>query len=399
MAAVSSPAAHADNATCNKIAGDEIEIDGLLDDWNHVAKRQFGGTSSDASFALRCGYDDKMLYLSVDVRDDYLWRGKNPKRRSDDHLAVALSGSLGKSSSGSGGAGTLLVFPGNDRQKPRRMWNGKKLPRWVRAEDSLQKRGWSLEVSIPRVRIPGLGRSMAGIKARVEYADADYKAKVETRLAFDGILAFQESVAVYRSFLEAAGLSRKDIRLDQYANVDDTPGAERVLYGGKIVGVLGERYAYMELPVRSARDVTRVSIADLRGDGTKSIVTEYRQFGNGGSRDVVAIWNLVGQGKFERLLAFEVRKQMGDKVLINRWSLVPRKSKRGKKAKRGRDVVIEVAEADARGWDEDNYREAPAVDARAILLPWSDQTSAVYNFEGNSVVGGGPKPASKRKRR
>ena len=68
-----------------------------------------------------------------------------------------------------------------------------------------------------------------------------------------------------------------------------------------------------------------------------------------------------------------------------------------KYAKRGHDLVIEVSESDAKGWDEDNYAEAPAPDVVPILVPWSDETSRVYYFIGNTVQGGEAKKARKRK--
>jgi hypothetical protein len=159
--------------------------------------------------------------------------------------------------------------------------------------------------------------------------------------------------------------------------------------------------------VASPTDVLKVELADLRGDGTLSIITELRQHGNGGSRDVVVIWQVTGNNSFERVLAFETRKARGDRVLVNRWSLAAkgalrrtkRERQRTTKRRGGHDLLIEVSEGDVTGWDAQSFREAPAQDVRPILTPWSEQTSAVYYFAGNAALGGDPKVAPKGKRR
>lgn len=395
--------AEATSHVCERVAPDLIEIDGLLDDWRGAARHDVSYRDRDASFTLRCGYDDKRLYISVRVFDEYLYRRKRPGRKTDDHLIIALSSGRSGSKSGKPDLGTLIAYPGNDKAAPHRLWNGRKaLPGWIALEDSQQRRGWALEVAFEKSRLKGLSPASPGIDATIRYNDADIAAKVEGSRTFQGRLEFADQAALLTSFLAQTGLKREDIAIDRLVNVDDQPGAERVIIGGRVLGILGTSFSFMELPVDSARDVLKAEIVDLRGDGTRSIVTTLRQRGNGGSRDIVAIWQ-AGGGQFDRVLAFEIRKQMGDRVLANRWSLIPRGSagkkrsrKKSRKAGKGHDVLIEVSDADATGWDEDNFREAPAVDVRAILLPWAEQTSAVYSFEGNSVRGGGPAPTRKR---
>ena len=385
-----------DKTTCERVTSDAIEVEGMIDDWGKAAGYRVGGQSDDTSFAVRCAYDDERLYVMVRVFDDYVYRGKQPSARKDDHLVVTLMAP----DVPRGKPGSLVVYPGNDKEKPRRTWNGKALPDWLLAEDTLQRRGWSLEIAVPLARIPGLGQPAVGVAARIEFHDADIAARVDSTVAFDGMLTMADQNQLFGSFLKATKLRKQDIRLDRLVNVDDRPGPERVVAGGKVIGILSDGFFVLELPVRDARDVRKVDIVDLRGDGTMSILTELRQYGQGGSRDIVAIWQVAGGGQVERVLAFEVRKEMAGKVLANRWSLVAKnKYKRGKsKTARGHDIVIEVADSDVTGWDEDSYNEAPAVDVRAILLPWSDETSAVYTFEGNTALGGDPIPGKSQRK-
>lgn len=401
---------HADSLTCEQVASNLVVVDGLLDDWKGVGRTNVGGTDRDVSFELRCAYDDQRVYIAASVRDDYLYRGKKPSTKKDDHLAIAV-GALGATASSkksrnskrSWQTGQLIVYPGNDKQKRKRTWNRRPLPDWLEAEDSLQRRGWSMELSMPLAKIKGYGKSTSALQAHIEYRDSDYAAKVESKRAFTGQLQLQAAVELYNEFLSATGLSAGDITIDRMVDMDGKPGAERVIAGGDIIGVISDGFSYMKLPVASPSDVRTVKLADLGGQGVYSLLTEYRQHGNGGSRDLVAIWQIGGDA-LQRVFAFESRKQFEDKVLVNRWSLAPRGKYRkgGRKARtkgvNAHDLVIEVDDRDAKGWDEDSFREIPASDVTSILLPWSDQTSAVYYFEGNAAQGGDPIHGKKRRR-
>ena len=384
--------AHADSHTCELVAEDVIAADGITEEWKGMGRTRVGGSERDASFAVRCAYDQKRLYLAVEVRDDYLYRGKKPSSKKDDHLSVALRVGGRKSD-------RLVVYPGNDKVGPTRRFNGRKLPKWLEAEDAQAHRGWALEVAMPLARLRGFSKSAASIDAFIEYRDSDYSAKIESKLAFDGQLDLQGADELFQSFLASAKLSAADIRLDRTVDVDDSPGPERVVAGGSIVGIISDQYFFMQLPVASPKDVSKVQVADLRGDGTHSIITELRQHGNGGSRDLVIVWQ-VAANRLQQVLSIETRKQKGGNVLSNRWSLAPRgKYRKGRRSKKGRDLVIEVVDSDAQGWDEDNYFEQQAEDVLPILTPWSDQTSAVYYFEGNSAQGGDPMVGRKKRRR
>ena len=97
--------AHADSHTCEQVADDVINTDGLTDDWSGIGRTHIGGKANDASFALRCAYDDAHLYVAVEVRDDYLYRGKKPSSKKDDQVRVELRVSGKKSD-------RLIVYPG-----------------------------------------------------------------------------------------------------------------------------------------------------------------------------------------------------------------------------------------------------------------------------------------------
>jgi hypothetical protein len=370
---------------CTGVEDDVFEIDGMIDDWRGVRERKVA--QGDEAMTIRCAASDRRLFLLVTVRDDRVIRNGPPRKPGQDQLRVAIGPGTGWSE--------LSVLPGTRGFESVRTWLGKPVGGAVEVQDSLQEDGWSMEAALPLQQLRGHGPGTPKLEYRITYADVDDRGKPAQRHAA-GTIRFPGATAVYLAFMRQTGLRRSDVTLDTLVNVDRAAGVERVIAGGNIVGILSDEFRYLTLPVQSAKDVLGVKVVDLGGHGRSSIVTQYRQHGNGGSRDVVAIWNVGGNGAFERGLAFEVRKQMGQYLLTNEWRLqAPGASKKrggkGKRAaRRGLDLVVEVGEV--RGWDEDSFHDQPPADMRGILTPWGEQQSAVYHFEGEQSFGGAPLP-------
>ena len=371
--------------TCSRVTDDYIEVDGMIDDWKALRGTRAGGSNADAGLEVRCAYDATRFYLALRVRDDDLVRLR--KHRADREDSVSVSLKVG----GSKHAVTLRAFPGVDDRAPRRTWNGRSLPRWVAVEDSGLRGGFALELALPLARLPGYGRGTPAIAADIAFVDVDgWNKPPERTVRYRGRLNLESGNSVLKSFLAQAKLSRRDLRVDVMANVDDSPGAERVVAGGKVVAVLGDGFDFFALPVARPSDVVKVKVVDLEGRGQSYILVRYREQGGGGSRDIVGVWRYAGAG-FQRMFAFEVRKQLGQRVVEAKWKLVRRGSlRKGRRSKRGYDILIEAGKAT--GWDEDSWAEQPATDVKPILLPWDEQTSAVYWFDHGAIEGGDPRP-------
>jgi hypothetical protein len=282
------------------------------------------------------------------------------------------------------------MFPGTPTGPSKRLGVGS----GIEAEDSLQPKGFSVELSIPLAAIAGWSPSAPAIHGELAFHDADQatEIRIQDSVGFRGRLEFAHSVQALRGFLRATGLSPDALTLDIMADVDPGAGAERVLAGGKVIGVVAESFAFIELPVRAASDVHGVKVIDFSPGGRSQIVAHYRQHGNGGSRDVVSVLN-IGSGAFSTALAFEVRKQLGARRVENRWAIVPagrhrRMTARDRKKAKGFDIVVEAGEVV--GWDATSYTETPASDVRPILLPWQDVTRAVWYFDGDTALAGEP---------
>ncbi len=387
--------AHATKAsqTCDRVQSDVIEIDGMVDDWQDVGRRKVGGSNSNLSYDLRCAYDDSTFYAMVNVRDQVIVRRKAARLRGEDGVKLVLR------ASDRGRPLTLSLFPGMGKRKPVRRLGARRLPSWIKAEDSLQKRGYSVEVAIPLKRIPGWGRNATAFPATVTVFDADRAGRARKALRYNVTLRSSDGVAVHRSFMRSARLRDRDIRVDRMVNMDGVRGAERLIAGGTAIGVLGRRYAFMRLPVQSPTDVYSVKPVDLFGTGRSVIVAHYAQRGHGGTREAVGIWKINASGQFTRVLAFEVKKISGANELPNTWRLVRKGTLRRKRLKRGRGFDILVEAGKPKGWDEDSYEETPATDIRPILLPWEDKTAVLYTFDGGVAAAETPRTTPKRRKR
>lgn len=389
VAALAAPsAASAAGHVCQRVADQTMSPDGMLDDWRGFRTRRVG-SGADHSMKVRCAYDARNLYVALDVADDRVIRLGRGDRSREDSVSVRL-GVPGSR------AVKLRAFPGTRGFEP--MVKG--APRWAAVADSLQPRGFSVEIGVPLGRIPGWTRTLPAISADIRFTDVDSSKKVEGGARLRGRLHFSETFAVFKSFLQATGLSMGQLHLDTLADVDLGRGAERIVAGGDVIGVLSDSFVYMKLPVASPSDVLKVKVVNFSGTGRAQLLAHYRQHGNG-SRELVGVWSLGEGDRFEKLLALEVKKKLGESVIENSWSLVRtgevRKQIRGRQRPRGRWALL-VEPGTAVGFDESSYHEMPPTDAKPIRLPWRDG-AAVYWFDGDQLGGSAELPKAKERKR
>ena len=391
IAAVAAGRAHADTSdTCAAVDADAIAVDGMLDDWQGVDRARIGGSDRDASFDVRCALEGATtLAMSFDLRDEHVVRSAVAVAPGDDLLTIKLA-------IAGGGAATITIAPGLGKIDPQVKLDGKPAPRWLAVETTLQPHGWSAELAIPLARLRGW-KPDAALAADVRYRDGDVMGgKTPERTVGDTIaLGFEGGWGVagsgpvgsggdapptakdtMKAFLAATGLDAHDVTLDASGDVDPTTrGAERVVAGKRVIGIVGARFSYVQLPAdRDADVIARPRLVDLRGDGTRVIVTVVRQSdaSGAGSRDVLLGFGARG-GTPVQLFAIEVRRERGGSKLESAWSI-----EKGRVVVRAKPAV---------GWDADSYDEAPAGDAEPIALPWDDDRwGASYTLSGDALT-------------
>lgn len=385
--------------TCSQVDPEVIGIDASIDEWKGL--RAFrAGPVDDGELRLRCAYDPSNLYLLVEVIDDKVVRTRQARARGEDSVTVSLAASSAARPI------ELRIFPGSPTG-PRKVIG---VPKGGRAEDTLTETGYAVEVAVPLARLAGYGRSTPVLLATIQAHDADRPAAgaIDDVATFTGRLHFASHLPAYRGFLKATRLAARDLRLDQLVDVDAAPGTERVVWGGRFVGVLTDGFGFVEIPATSNADVLEVKLVDPSASGRPMILTHSRQRGQNGARELVMLWRLDGSGQFARVLGVEVMQELDGKTIHNTWALVPAGTARARKAKprprRGAmDLLVQVG--DVAGWDAEAYQHvAPSTDVQPVMTPWGGTPAVVYAFDGDAVIG--PEPAivkaaktAKKKRR
>lgn len=361
---------------CDNQSTAELSVDGLLDDWGKDVVTRIG-MASDGQFALRCSWDGKAFALSLDILDDRVVRFERGKG-DQDHVKVAVS---------AGGRAVVVdVYPGNAVAKEKIV-----KPARVAVGQSLQSKGFSLEMRVPASALAGLTASTPSLALDIAFVDADKAAGGDTiSVGLAATVELGDRKDLLDDFLRTVRLRRSDVRLDKLDDLDpDRRGNERIVAGGTVIGVLTDRFAYVSLPVAKPSDVMKVELLPL-GARTRVVAATVRQSGNGGSRDLLMLWT-VWTGQLQPLAQIEIRKEMGANVLEASWKIV--------KGNKGPELWVEPKPAV--GWTAASWNELPAEDADAILLPWDTTRSGiVYTLTGAELARRDvpvPKPAKKRR--
>ena len=330
---------------CDDLSTEDLSIDGLLDDWPRAALTK-AGSPSDGQVELRCSWDGTALALALDVKDDRLVRVRSGKAH-EDHVTISLS---------AGGKPVVIdAFPGS-ALGPSRIAK----PAKVSAADSLQPKGFSLEVKVPASAIAGFSGSTPSFDLSIVFHDSDQATGGDTiQVALPLTVELGDRKDLLDDFLRSVRLKRSEVKLDKLANLDpERRGKERIVAGGTVIGILTDQYAFVSLPAASAADVKKLELLPL-GNGFEIVSAVVRQSGNGGSRDLLMLWT-VWSGQLEPLGQIEIRKAMGTNVLESGYRIA--------KGKKGPELVVEAKPAV--GWTAETWNEEAAGDAEAILLPW-----------------------------
>jgi hypothetical protein len=339
----------------------DLSIDGLLDDWRdkHVLARV--GSPADGSVEVRCAWDGKAIVFALDIKDDRVVRVKGGK---EDHVTLSLAA----------GARPVLVdvYPGNSMAKPKIT-----KPARVEAADSLQPKGFSIEIAIPTSAIADFSPATPSFALELVFHDSDAATGGDMMpIAIKQPIELGDRKDLLDDFLTTVRLRKTDIKLDKLVELEpERKGKERLIAGGNVIGVLTEQFAYVTLPAATADDVKKIELMPLGPKGQQIVTALVRQSGNGGSRDLLMMWT-VWSGQLQPLVNIEVRKEMSGNVLEATWKLV--------KGKKSMELVVEPKPAI--GFTAQTFNEVPAGDSDSIILPWDPERAGVaYTLRGAEI--------------
>src|SRR5688500_1755072 len=304
---------------CDMAPVSELSIDGLLDDWRDKAFLARVGNAADGAIEVKCAWDGKAIAFAIDVKDERLIRVKGG---NEDHVTLSLAAAPGRPV-------TVEVFPGNSMAKVKMI-----KPARVEAADSLQPKGFSVEIEIPASAIPELAPATTQFSLDLVFHDSDAATGGDTTpVAIKQPIELPDRKDLLDDFLATVRLRKTDIKLDTLVELEpERKGKERLVAGGTVIGVLTEQFAYVTLPAASADDIKKIELIPLGPRGQQIVTALVRQTGNGGSRDLLMMWT-VWSGQLQPLVNIEVRKELGGNVLEATYKVV--------KGKKVTELVVE----------------------------------------------------------
>jgi hypothetical protein len=355
------PAAMGSGNRCDMVPTTDLSIDGLLDDWKDKHALARVGSPADGSVEVRCAWDGRAIAFVLDVKDDRLIRVKGGH---EDHVTLSLA---------AGPRPVVVdVYPGNSMAKPKIS-----KPARVEAADSLQPKGFSVEMLIPASAVPDFAPATSAFSLGIVFHDSDSATGGDTiPVEIKQSIELGDRKDMLDDFLLTVHLKKTDIKLDTLVELEpERKGKERVIAGGNVIGILTEQYAYVTLPAASADDVKKIEFLPLGPRGQNVVSAVVRQTGNGGSRELLMLWT-VWSGQLQPLVNIEVKKEMGGNVLESTWKLV--------KGKKATELVVEPKPAV--GFTAETFNEVPAGDSDSILLPWdAEKAGMAYTLKGKEI--------------
>jgi hypothetical protein len=350
---------------CDTLSVGDVSVDGIMDDWREARVVKRVGVAPDGRVEMRCAWDGQAFAFLFDIQDDRVIRVKGG---TEDRVTLSLAAD--------GKPVSITVYPGNAMAKPKIT-----KPGTVEVADSLQPKGFSVEVVIPATAIAGFSAATPSVSLAATFFDSDAATGGDTTpLEIKQPIELPDRKDLLDDFLSTVHLKRTDIKLDTLVELEpDRKGKERLVAGGTVIGVLTDQFAYVTLPAQSASDVKKIELLPLGPGGQQVVSALVRQTGNGGSRDLLMLWT-VWSGQLQPLVTIEVRKESGGNLLESTYSIV-----KGKGAKKRPELV--VTPKPAVGFTAETWNEVPAGDADSILLPWDEKRSGVgYTLTGAEIV-------------
>jgi hypothetical protein len=371
-------------------SGERMRVDGALREWKG-ARFVTLGTGSDASARFALATADGGLYLGAEIEDEQLVRAAGVGARQD-----ALVLTLVMPDSGADvpdvRATELWLHAGQRGQKAaaglaREGQAPKPEPRIKVVEGPRDAgQGYVIEAFVPWSLIPNSEIWEQG-RAALRYEDVDEGTKVEsvarsapaTRASeLPRIVLGEGQGDLLGAFLSSRELAGVEPRFDFRGNVYGGRAPERVVIVDRFVVMYGpeykkgEAFGYLALPLSGGGSLKSAVLADVTGDQRDELLVVVRQKNELGGRELWMALNLAGEDPAP-LFAIELRKEVSGGAIDNELALIGG----GKGPQR-----IRVQVGKARGLDAASYRENPARDAEAILLPWGEVEARTYQFDG-----------------
>jgi hypothetical protein len=369
-------------------------LDGVPGEWprelGKLASIKGSPSAADFSGKAAIAYDDKDVYIAVDVTDDSFKGGA-----SGDRVEVVFV--VG------GTATTVTLVPGLPGKSA-----GKATAKGADIKDAKvieapRKGGWTLEAKVPWSAWEGASTLRVGMRGGLFIHDVD-GSSVDATI---GTHASQEasSLPVILTTPEQAltdGLIREKKLsatpdFSATANVVGDGMRERVMVFDRYLVVLGptfrkgKEYYFADMSVAGySMKTASVEVREMDGDGRADLVFRKRftKTGSKTTREVMQVQTFGSADTPEVVFQHEIGIVNAKGSIANEVGL----------SAESNSTVITIKPGTAKGLEESNYDEPTESSFDAVLLPWGKIESQTYKWKGKGYSKASektrPKPAS-----
>lgn len=370
-------------------AGTHVSIDGRLREWGGRMTRldtRIRGRG-DARVSTEFGYNDQSLYVALHIHDGRIVRTR-AARSGEDHATLFIAFPRGRGYA----THAVQIFPGNPGKVAGVVKvHGRKVAGSLAVEAPI-KGGLDVEAKIPWSTFHEARRVRVGMRAAVEYSDADSPGRVKAIVGTAGgrsgrslpPLRLEGEQGLYENLIRARSLPAKPAR-EAYGNVAGDGMLERVAVYGSFLTIVGPHYRggkqfyFGDLGVPGPSGVKRFELKDLDGDGRDEIVIQKNVGNSDKYRGVFEVFKVGRDDAPYQAFAHEVAIVTPEGRIENSVRL----------EKKGKGYAIVVAQDKAEGFDPGTYKEPTSDDMPSALLPWQTVGSRTFTWNGKSFVKSG----------
>ncbi len=366
-----------------------VSIDGLLREWGGrmtPLDTKVRG-SGDARVSAQVGYDENNLYIALDIHDSRIVR-TSAASSGEDHATLYIAFPHGRGYA----THAVQIFPGNPGKVAGVVKMGGRNVPGAQAVEAPIKGGLDVEAKIPWSTFSEASRVRVGMRAAIEYSDADSPGTIRAVVGTSGgrsgrslpPMRLPGEQGLYDNLIHARSLPSEPARV-AYGNVAGDGMLEQVaVYGGflTIVGSHyrgGKQFYFGDLGTWGPSGVRRFELEDLDGDGRDEIVIQKNVGNSEKYRGVFVVFKVGPDGAPYQAFAHEVAIVTSEGRVENSVRL----------ERKGRGYAITVAQDKAEGFDPATYKEPTSGDMPQALLPWQTVGSQTYTWNGKSFVKSG----------
>lgn len=356
-------------------------LDGVPGEWQRELGKLGGvkGSPSAADLSAKgaVAYDDKNIYVAVDVTDDALKGGGSSSKGDGDKVELVVV--VGTQ------ATSVSIFPGDPGKTPGKATIKGATVTGAKVVEAPRKGGWTLEAAIPWSAIDGASTTRVGLRGGLFVHDADggsVEAIVGTASTTDPG-SMPPLLTTSEQALADGLIKDKHLGTPSFqgtANVVGDGLKERVLVFDHYIVVLGpayrggKQYYFADMAV-SGHDmsVLGLELRDADGDGRDDLVFRKRftKRAEKKSRDVLQVWSFGSSDTPDMIFQHEIGITTPKGNITNEVSLATESGK----------LTIGIKPGSAKGLEESSYDEPTEGSFDPLLLPWGTIQSQTYKIQ------------------